>query len=125
MSTGSNRSNKPRFTFEEIYPSVFLITPLSLRDERGSFTRMFCAEEFKQQGLETRFVQHNSSFNIHPLTFRGLHAQSPPFQEVKIVRCIRGSILDLAVDPLKNKYVKVLLTKCSTSRKDSYTDTSP
>ncbi|WP_430227305.1 dTDP-4-dehydrorhamnose 3,5-epimerase [Paraburkholderia tropica] len=67
-------------------------------DERGFFARVFCENEFGAQGLETRFVQINNSSSAKRGTLRGMHFQLPPEGEVKVVRCIKGSLYDVIVD---------------------------
>lgn len=67
-------------------------------DARGFFARVFCVEEFRQLGLEPVVAQGNVSFNYRKGTLRGLHFQWPPHAETKVVRCIRGAILDVIVD---------------------------
>jgi dTDP-4-dehydrorhamnose 3,5-epimerase len=67
-------------------------------DERGFFARFFCEKEFGAQGLATRFVQINNSLSAQRGTLRGMHYQLPPHGEVKVVRCIRGSLFDVIVD---------------------------
>lgn len=67
-------------------------------DERGYFARAWCAREFAEHGLETRLAQASLSFNPRRGTLRGMHYQRPPHAEVKLVRCIRGAIWDVAVD---------------------------
>lgn len=67
-------------------------------DERGFFARAFCAREFAAQGLNTQFVQANVSVNRDKGTLRGLHWQAAPHGEVKLVRCTRGAVHDVAVD---------------------------
>ena len=67
-------------------------------DQRGMFARAFCAREFATLGLETVFVQANISSNVSAGTLRGLHFQREPHAEVKLVRCINGSIYDVIVD---------------------------
>ncbi len=67
-------------------------------DERGFFARSFCEKEFADAGLETRFVQQNHSYNRHRGTLRGMHFQTPPFAQAKLVRVARGRIFDVAVD---------------------------
>lgn len=73
-----------------------LLQPFS--DDRGFFARRFCAEIFREHGLETDFVQRSVSYNASRGTLRGLHFQSPPHAETKIVRCTRGSAFDVIVD---------------------------
>ena len=81
-----------------LLPDVFLISIEPMTDERGSFARTFCVKEFKKHDLETRFVQANISKNIHAGTVRGMHFQTAPHAEVKLVSCISGSIYDVVVD---------------------------
>jgi len=67
-------------------------------DIRGEFARTFCQKEFEQIGLAKMFVQMNHSYNKTKGTLRGLHFQNSPYQETKLIRCIRGSIMDVVVD---------------------------
>jgi dTDP-4-dehydrorhamnose 3,5-epimerase len=67
-------------------------------DERGWFARFFCQREFEQHGLCHDVVQINNSLNKFKHTLRGLHYQLPPKAEDKIVRCVRGALLDVIVD---------------------------
>ena len=85
----------------------FLQTPLAgvwvieldrLGDERGWFARSFDAEEFRARGMNPAVVQCNTSFNARRGTLRGMHYQADPHGESKLVRCVRGSIFDVAVD---------------------------
>lgn len=77
---------------------VFEIELEHRRDERGFFARSFCQKEFAAQGLHTEFLQSNLSFNHEAGTLRGMHWQDEPHAEVKVVRCTRGVIFDVAVD---------------------------
>jgi dTDP-4-dehydrorhamnose 3,5-epimerase len=70
----------------------------SHEDERGSFARAMCRDEFTAHGLVGDFVQANLSTNRLRGTLRGMHMQKPPHQEVKLVRCIRGAMWDVIVD---------------------------
>ncbi len=84
-------------------------------DERGFFARAWCQKEFAEHGLETRIVQSNLSYNRYKGTLRGMHYQAPPHEEVKLVRCIRGSIFDVIIDlrpdsPTYRQWVGVELT---------------
>ena len=72
------------------------LRPIS--DERGSFTRTFCAVAFARAGIAFAPVQCNRSFNLARATLRGLHLQRAPHGEPKLVECTRGSIFDVAVD---------------------------
>jgi dTDP-4-dehydrorhamnose 3,5-epimerase len=67
-------------------------------DERGFFARYFCEHEFLAQGLNTSWVQINTSLSIETGTLRGLHFQRQPHAEVKMVRCLQGAIWDVIVD---------------------------
>ena len=68
------------------------------RDERGSLTRLFCAEAFASRFPGLRFVQVNHSITRRRGTIRGLHFQRPPVAEWKLIRCLRGRVFDVAVD---------------------------
>jgi len=76
----------------------FLIDLEKQVDERGFFARYFCENEFLKKGLNTNWVQANNSLNREIGTLRGLHYQREPNEEVKLVRCIKGSIWDVVVD---------------------------
>lgn len=67
-------------------------------DDRGFFARAFCTRDFSKIGLATFFVQANMSFNREAGTLRGLHFQSSPAQETKLVRCVAGALYDVIVD---------------------------
>ncbi len=67
-------------------------------DERGFFSRLFCAREFEEYNLNTRWVHINNSLSKSTGTLRGLHLQNKPYTEVKLIRCIKGSIWDVIVD---------------------------
>lgn len=67
-------------------------------DDRGFFARSFCIEEFDAAGLRRDVVQINNSFSRDKGTLRGMHYQLAPRAEDKIVRCVRGSLLDVIVD---------------------------
>ena len=77
---------------------AYLIELEKLSDQRGFFSRLFCSKEFKQHNIDSSFVQVNNSHSQFKGTLRGLHYQLPPFQETKIVRCIRGSFYDVILD---------------------------
>jgi dTDP-4-dehydrorhamnose 3,5-epimerase len=76
----------------------WLVELESVRDERGSFARTFCAREFSAQGLQTSFPQHSVSTTAEKGTVRGMHFQQAPHGETKLVRCLRGRIWDAVVD---------------------------
>jgi len=79
-------------------PGVYVIEPERHVDERGYFARTWCADELAAHGLESVLAQCSVSFNQRKGTLRGLHYQAPPFAEVKLVRCVRGALFDVAVD---------------------------
>ena len=89
----------------------FMTTPLNglyqierkqINDQRGFFSRLFCAEEFKEIGCFKPFVQVNHSMTKKKGAVRGMHFQYPPYAESKVVACIRGEVLDIAVDIRNN-----------------------
>ena len=75
-----------------------LIRPRRIADARGSFTRVFCAETFRKEGLVAEFVQMNHSSNRQRGTLRGMHYQAAPHGEVKLVRVVAGAIHDVIID---------------------------
>ena len=86
-------------TFEETsVPGAFVIELERIGDERGFFARMFEDRLFEEHGLVSHFSNVNNSLSAERGTLRGMHYQVPPAAEVKLVRCIRGSLFDVAVD---------------------------
>jgi dTDP-4-dehydrorhamnose 3,5-epimerase len=77
---------------------AFLIDVERIGDERGFFGRLWCEREFDEQGLVARIAQSNIGVSSRRGTLRGLHFQRPPHEEVKIIRCPRGSVFDVIVD---------------------------
>ncbi|MDO6732133.1 dTDP-4-dehydrorhamnose 3,5-epimerase [Marinovum sp. 2_MG-2023] len=77
---------------------VTLLTPARFGDARGFFSESWNRARMKEAGLDFDFVQDNHSFSQHPGTIRGLHFQSPPHAQDKLVRCGRGRLFDVAVD---------------------------
>jgi dTDP-4-dehydrorhamnose 3,5-epimerase len=77
---------------------AFVIELEKRGDERGFFARVFCEREFEQHGLNHQVVQANTSFSRDRGTLRGMHYQLAPRAEDKMVRCLRGSFLDVIVD---------------------------
>lgn len=67
-------------------------------DNRGYFARTFCQHEFEAHGLKPVIAQSNTAFNRYKGTLRGMHFQFPPAAETKLVRCVRGAIIDIIVD---------------------------
>lgn len=77
---------------------AYLIDPEPHEDDRGSFARIWCRNEFREHGLDDRLVQCNTSWNRKAGTLRGMHYQLPPAAETKMVKCIRGAIFDVIAD---------------------------
>lgn len=94
---------------------VLLITPKVFEDERGFFVETYKLSEFRKFGITFNFVQENHAKSKKNV-LRGLHYQVEPKSQGKLVRCIRGKILDVAVDirkgsPWYGKWIKVELTE--------------
>ena len=77
---------------------AFIIEPERIEDERGFFARTFCRKEFEANGLNPNLVQCSVSFNKKKGTLRGMHYQTAPHEETKLVRCTRGAIYDVMLD---------------------------
>jgi dTDP-4-dehydrorhamnose 3,5-epimerase len=92
---------------------AFIIDLDRKQDERGFFARAFCQNEFKERGLKPLIAQANIAHNIRKATIRGMHFQFPPTAETKLVRCTRGSILDIIVDlrPESSTYLQHISVK--------------
>lgn len=95
---------------------VLIVEPKVFGDSRGYFFESFNAKEFKAKtGIDVTFVQDNESMSGYGV-MRGLHFQRPPFTQSKLVRCVRGRVLDVAVDirkgsPTYGRHVAVELTE--------------
>ena len=94
---------------------VVIIEPRLFKDDRGYFFESFNQREFEEKVCKTTFVQDNESNSSYGV-IRGLHFQKPPFAQSKLVRVIRGSVLDVAVDirkgsPTFGQHVAVELTE--------------
>ena len=79
-------------------PDVKLIRPKKFGDDRGFFSETYNLRAFGEAGIEYDFIQDNHSLSADEGTVRGLHFQIPPFAQTKLVRVVRGAILDVAVD---------------------------
>lgn len=79
-------------------PGVKVVTPARYADDRGFFSESYNQDRMVAHGIDTRFVQDNHSFSAVAGTVRGLHFQSPPHAQTKLVRCGRGRLFDVAVD---------------------------
>mgnify|MGYP001285040609 FL=1 len=94
---------------------VVIIEPRIFEDPRGYFFESFSERDFNAQVREVRFVQDNESMSSYGV-MRGLHFQRPPFTQSKLVRCVKGAVLDVAVDirkgsPTYGQHVAVELTE--------------
>ena len=95
--------------------SVVIIEPRIFRDERGYFFESFSQRDFQEKVCNTAFVQDNESKSSYGV-LRGLHFQKPPYAQSKLVRVIKGAVLDVAVDirkgsPTFGQHVAVELTE--------------
>ena len=71
-------------------------------DNRGFFSRLYCSKEFGLQNILFNIVQINNSLSEKKGTLRGMHYQKKPYEEGKIIRCIKGSLYDVIIDLRKN-----------------------
>lgn len=95
-------------------PDLFIIEPSVFGDERGYFLESFNLKKFEENVCEIKFVQDNESKSSKGV-LRGLHFQKPPFNQAKLVRCVEGRVIDVAVDvrkgsPTYGKHLAVELT---------------
>ncbi|MET0257936.1 MAG: dTDP-4-dehydrorhamnose 3,5-epimerase [Methylobacterium sp.] len=96
-------------------PDVLEITPRKFGDDRGFFSETFQRDRLKAGGVAADWMQDNQSYSAEAFTLRGLHYQEPPFAQDKLVRVLRGAILDVAVDirrgsPTYGKWVSLEVT---------------
>lgn len=96
-------------------PGVFIIDPERQEDARGFFARIWCQREFEAHRLNPRLVQCSISFNKTKGTLRGMHFQSAPHEETKLVRCTMGAIYDVILDlrshsPTFKEHIAVVLS---------------
>lgn len=94
---------------------VFIIEPQVFGDNRGWFLESWSRKEMEKEGLDYDFIQDNHSYSKEKGTLRGLHLQRGAFSQAKLVRCVRGAVLDVAVDlrigsPTFKKWVAVELS---------------
>lgn len=94
---------------------VFILTPRVFDDPRGSFFEAVNTDSLKKAGIEFTVAQENCAYSLKAGTIRGLHFQNSPRAQAKIIRCIRGSVMDYAVDlrkgsPTYLRYVSALLS---------------
>jgi dTDP-4-dehydrorhamnose 3,5-epimerase len=95
--------------------AVKIITPKKFGDHRGFFSEVYSRKAWAEAGLDYEFVQDNHSFSVEVGVIRGLHFQTAPFGQDKLVRVAKGSVLDVAVDlrrssPTFGKHVAVELS---------------
>ncbi len=100
---------------KSVIDGVVVIEPRIFEDERGYFFESFSQREFDEKVLPITFVQDNESKSSYGV-MRGLHFQRPPFTQSKLVRCVKGAVLDVAVDirkgsPTYGQHVAVELTE--------------
>src|SRR4051794_32663103 len=91
------------------------IVPEKIEDERGYFSEIFRLDQFIAQHGEVTFVQDNQSLNLHAGTVRGLHFQTEPAAQGKLVRCLAGRLFDVAVDlragsPTYGRWISTILS---------------
>jgi dTDP-4-dehydrorhamnose 3,5-epimerase len=99
MGTLTLESEKPRLDIRELeIPDVKLFVPKRFGDVRGCFCETWSERLFRENVANVIFVQDNQSLSVNKGTVRGLHLQKPPAAQGKLVRVLRGSILDVAVD---------------------------
>ena len=79
-------------------PEVKLLSPKQFHDDRGSVAETLHERRWADAGISVRFPQENQSISLKKNTVRGLHAQRPPHAQAKLVRVLRGKIMDVAVD---------------------------
>lgn len=96
-------------------PGVLILTPQRFGDHRGFFSESWNRQRMADHGLAIDFVQDNHSLSATEGTVRGLHFQTPPHAQTKLVRCGRGALFDVAVDirrgsPTYGRWVGVDLT---------------
>lgn len=103
------------FVPDKKIPSVVLVKPKRFGDSRGYFEESFVSNRYVENGIDCEFVQDNHSLSAQPGVVRGLHFQTPPHAQDKLVRCTRGRVIDVAVDirtgsPTFGDYVAVELS---------------
>jgi len=100
---------------------AYIIEVEPFEDERGSFARTFCREEFETHGLNSFVAQCNISHNRKRGTLRGMHYQIAPYAEAKLVTCLAGSIYDVIIDlrPDSITYCHWLAVELSARRRRS------
>ena len=109
---------KNRFSLEKtLINGVYKIKYKQLKDNRGYFQRLFCSKLFKKLKLPTKIVNINNSLSKKKGTVRGLHYQINPFQEDKIIKCIKGSVDNYILDLRKKSKTYKKLVRINLSEK--------
>ncbi|WP_142848195.1 dTDP-4-dehydrorhamnose 3,5-epimerase [Telmatospirillum sp. J64-1] len=96
-------------------PDIKVFWPKKHGDARGFFSETYSQRDLREAGIDITFVQDNHAFSAEKGTVRGLHFQTPPFAQDKLVRVVRGAILDVAVDlrvgsPTYGKHVSAVIS---------------
>lgn len=88
-----------RFEFHDTHlPGLKLVQRKPIEDARGFFARFYCADEFGSAGMDKPIAQINHTLTRSKGAVRGLHFQTPPHAEIKVVSCLAGAVFDVAVD---------------------------
>lgn len=100
-------------------PGVYIIEPQVFGDYRGWFMETWSEKKFSDIGIDIKFIQANHSFTAKKGTLRGLHFQNNPIAQCKLVRCIEGAVMDVAVDIRKGSpnYLKWVAVELSAENK--------
>jgi dTDP-4-dehydrorhamnose 3,5-epimerase len=98
-----------------LIPEVKIVVPKKHGDARGFFSETYTRRALAEGGIDIEFIQDNHAFSAAKGTVRGLHFQTPPFAQAKLVRVVRGAILDVAVDiragsPTYGQYVAATIS---------------
>lgn len=104
---------------ETLFPGLLIIHPSVFGDHRGWFMESYSKASFKEAGIDIDFVQDNQSYSAKKGTLRGLHFQSEPMAQTKLVRCTRGSLCDVVVDLRKGSpsFLRSFMIELSESNK--------
>lgn len=100
---------------ETAIPDVKVLLPRQIKDHRGFFSEVYSRKALADLGIDAEFIQDNHSLSVEKGVLRGLHYQRPPVAQDKLVRVVRGAVLDVAVDirrssPTFGKHVTAVLS---------------
>jgi dTDP-4-dehydrorhamnose 3,5-epimerase len=103
------------FIRAQAIPDIKVLEPRKWTDDRGFFSETYSRQALAAAGLDLDFVQDNHAYSAEPWTLRGLHFQTAPFAQAKLIRVVRGAIFDVAVDlragsPTRGQWVSVVLS---------------